>query len=159
MEKIDEIWKDIPDYEGLYQVSNLGRIKRLEHKRKNNLINTDSTYKEHILKPAKQTSEYMYIVLCKNGKTKGFRVHRLVAQTFIPNPENKPQVNHIDTNKSNNNVNNLEWCSRSENMIHAYSHNLINSHTEKKRISQLNNIKIAREYLRRKNNAKNRNTI
>lgn len=154
-----EIWKDIPGYEGLYQVSNLGRVKRLEYKRENNLIKTMSTFKEHILKPAKQTSGYMYIVLCKNNKTKGFRVHRLVAEAFISNPYNLPQVNHIDANKSNNNVNNLEWCSRSENMQHAYSHNLINQSTEKKRISQLKNIKIARECLRRKYDAKNRNTI
>ena len=154
-----EEWKDIPEYEGIYQVSNIGRIKRLEYKRINNLTNTISIFKEHLLKPRIKNNLYFKVTLCKNNEIKAKYIHRLVAITFLPNPENKPQVNHIDGNKLNNNVDNLEWVTESENMQHAYSHNLINLNTEKKKISELKNIKIAREYLRRKYDAKNRNTI
>jgi hypothetical protein len=74
---------------------------------------------EKILKPSLNKRGYLYIWLCKNAKYKGFRIHRIVAKTFIPNPENKPQVNHIDRNVLNNCVDNLEWCTNSENMNHA----------------------------------------
>lgn len=113
-----EIWKDIEDYEGLYKVSNLGRVKRLER--------TDSngrTLKEMIMKTNKNGDEkkgyYERVYLSKDGIKKQMRVHRLVAQSFIPNPDNKQQVNHIDGNKLNNNVNNLEWVTGSENLKHA----------------------------------------
>lgn len=98
---MSEIWKDIKDYEGLYQVSNNGRIKSLNYRR---------TGKEKILSPKTNPSGYLYINLCKNGITKSYRVHRLVAETYISNPENLPEVNHKDEVKSNNTVKNLEWC-------------------------------------------------
>ena len=94
-------WKDIPGYEGLYQVSNLGEIKSLNYR---------NTGKEKIIKPRKNKGGYLRVVLCKNGKQKDFLVHRLVAVAFIPNHNNYNQVNHKDENPSNNNVNNLEWC-------------------------------------------------
>ena len=94
-------WKDIPGYEGLYQVSNLGEIKSLNYR---------NTGKEKIIKPRKNKGGYLRVVLCKNGKQKDFLVHRLVAIAFIPNHNNYNQVNHKDENPSNNNVNNLEWC-------------------------------------------------
>ena len=114
-----EIWKDIKGYEGLYQVSNLGRVKSLERK----VLRSDGTslaISERILKLGKNARGYLSVQLCANGIVKCFRVYRLVAQAFIPNPDNKPQVNHIDGNKQNNRADNLEWATRSENMQHAY---------------------------------------
>ena len=96
MEK--EIWKPILNYEGLYEVSNWGRVKSLKFG------------KERILKPGTNKYGYLIVILCKNGKVKSFSVHRLVAEAFLPNPHNYPCVNHKDECKTNNNVNNLEWC-------------------------------------------------
>lgn len=98
-----EIWKDIKGYEGLYQISNYGRVKSLGNGNSNNS-------KERILKPAKLKDGYLYVILSKQGKRKGFKIHRLVAQAFIENPNNYPQVNHKDEDKTNNNVSNLEFC-------------------------------------------------
>lgn len=107
-----EIWKDIKNYDGLYQVSNLGRIKRIRF--------TNGKYdfpKEKILSPNKNKKcKYLGVDLHKNGKRKRFLVHRLVAEAFIPNPNNLFEVNHKDENKLNNNINNLEWCTRKYNM-------------------------------------------
>ena len=93
-----EIWKDIKDYEGHYQVSNLSRVKSIKFG------------KERILKPVTDRHGYSIVGLWKNNKQKTYKVHRLVAEAFIPNPYNLPQVNHKDENPLNNNVNNLEWC-------------------------------------------------
>lgn len=101
-ENIIEEWKDVPNYEGLYQVSNLGRIKSLRDK--------NGKAREKILKLKLSKFGYYQICLCKNGKQKWYFVHRLVALAFIPNPNNLPQINHIDENKTNNYVENLEWC-------------------------------------------------
>ena len=94
----EEVWKDIEEYEGLYQVSNKGRVKSLKFG------------KERILKPAKNDGGYLFVYIFKNGKRKMCLVHRLVAQAFIPNPQNLPQINHRDEVKTNNSVQNLEWC-------------------------------------------------
>lgn len=102
---MNEIWKDIKGYEGYYQVSNLGRIKNF----KNEL---------HVASIDKYG--YLQVVLYYKIKPKCFRVHRLVAEAFIPNPENKPEVNHIDGNKQNNCVSNLEWNTIQENSRHAW---------------------------------------
>ena len=108
-----EIWKDIEGYEGLYQVSNLGRVKSLERKiRKRNGYRT---IKELIKKPTLGKNGYLKICLCKNCRVKFYSLHRIVAETFIPNPENKPQVDHINTNKTDNRVENLRWCTNKEN--------------------------------------------
>lgn len=130
---MEEIWKDVKEYEGLYQISNLGRIKSF-HK------------KEKILKTSYQYMKYGYIRekidLSKNGKKKSLKVHRLVAEAFIPNPENKPQINHIDGNPLNNNVFNLEWCTNQENIIHSYKCLRTKKYDESKIIEQYNkNIK------------------
>ena len=108
-----EIWKDVNGYEGLYKINNFGYIKSLK----------DCNYisREKILKFSKNDRGYLSVRLYKNTKWKIFRVNRLVAINFLPNPKNKPQVNHKDGNKQNNNVNNLEWCTHSENQNHAYS--------------------------------------
>lgn len=94
-----EIWKDIKDYEGLYQVSNLGRVKSFKHK------------KERILK-LRFTGRYYQAELYKNESSKSYSVHKLVAEAFIPNPDNLPCINHKDEDKSNNCVDNLEWCTQ-----------------------------------------------
>ena len=119
-----EIWKEIKGYEGLYQVSNLGNIKHLKFKKKNVLTGGFSLIKERILKPVKHYNGYVYVDLHKNGSHKITAIHRIVALNFIDNINNKPQVNHFDGNKENNNVINLEWCTMSENMIHALNNGL-----------------------------------
>ena len=102
-----EIWKDIVGYEGLYEVSNFGRVKSLKGH-------------EKILKPANNGNGYLFVYLWKNGKGKQSYIHRLVATAFISNPLNKPCINHIDCNPQNNNVDNLEWVTQRENIQYAY---------------------------------------
>lgn len=107
---MQEIWVDIENYEGLYQVSNYGNVKSLPN----------PPYKKgKILKPTINSAGYYKVELYKDGKSKIFYVHRLVALTFIPNFDNKPQVNHRNGNKKINDVSNLEWVSESENQKHA----------------------------------------
>ena len=119
----EELWKDIKGYEGLYQVSSFGRIKSLLGWNGHKYV-----YREKILNPYMQNSKGTYyrsvVKLKKNGKAKDYKVHRLVAQAFIPNPNNLPQINHIDGNPLNNNVNNLEWCTQKYNVNHAIDNEL-----------------------------------
>lgn len=102
-----EIWKDIEGYEGLYQVSNEGRVKSLGN---------EASRKEKILKYGINRSGYKYVTLCKNNTSILKKVYRLVAETFIPNPEGKPCVDHINTIKTDDMVCNLRWCTQKENM-------------------------------------------
>ena len=99
-----EQWKDIPDYKGLYQISNLGRVKSFRQSSKY------GCQKEYILKPAIANNGYAQVTLYDNTKKRKFLVHRLVATAFIPNPSNFPQINHKDENRLNNSIENLEWC-------------------------------------------------
>lgn len=115
MESIAEIWKDIQGYEGLYQVSNLGRVKSLG-RFIDRLVYGNYWQEEKILKPNKTKYGYLIVELRKNKKPKSFLVHRLVAITFIPNSENKPEVDHINADKTNNSVNNLRWVTAKENV-------------------------------------------
>lgn len=108
-----EIWKDIPGYEGFYQASNLGNIKSVERY----YVGGCGCRRKvgGIRKPHKMKDGYLHLMLCKNGNKKHFLVHRLIAITFIPNPNNLPEVNHKDENRQHNSVDNLEWCSSSYN--------------------------------------------
>lgn len=107
---MEEIWKPIEGYEGIYSVSNLGNIK--------GVVRPGSS--GALLKPVKNHFGYLTVHLYSHPKNRGFLIHRLVAKAFIPNPENKKTVNHIDGNKENNMVENLEWATYSENHKHAY---------------------------------------
>ena len=111
-----EEWKDIKGYEGIYQISNKGRVKSLNYKR---------TGKEKILKLSSDTNGYKKITLFKNSKRKTYSIHKLVAEAFLPNPDNLPVVNHKDENKLNNNVENLEWCTQEYNVKYSLSKKII----------------------------------
>lgn len=114
-----EEWRDINDFEGLYQISNLGRVKSLERVEKAR-NGRKRMIKEKILTGGEYIKGYKFVCLSKDYKKKQISVHRLVAITFIPNNENKPQVNHIDGDIRNNTLSNLEWNTNSENGIHSY---------------------------------------
>lgn len=116
----DEIWKPVKDFEGLYEVSNKGRVKALTKKVGNHLRKNE----EWELSIRKDSDGYSIITMFKDQKRADRKVHRLVAIAFLINPENKPQVNHKDGNKDNNCVSNLEWNTAKENVIHSYSNNL-----------------------------------
>ncbi len=110
----EEIWRDIEGYEGKYQVSNMGRVRSLYYH------NAKGIKRIGILRPATDCCGYLRCALSKNDILTTFKVHRLVAEAFIPNPLNLPQVNHLNGDKQDNRVENLEWASNSINQIHAY---------------------------------------
>lgn len=107
---MQEIWKDIVGYEGLYQISNFGNVKSL---------NYNHTHTSKLLVPKRHHSGYVMVTLCKNNIHKNKFIHILVANAFIENIENKPCVNHIDGDKHNNHVSNLEWVTHKQNTQHA----------------------------------------
>ena len=105
--------KDVKGYEGLYAVTSCGKVWSYRN--------------ECFLKPRANRCGYLYLNLSKNGKAKSYMIHRLVAEAYLPNPENLPQVNHKDENKANNCLQNLEWCDASYNVKHAYDTGLLKS--------------------------------
>lgn len=141
---IMEKWKDVFGYEGLYQVSDAGRVRSLDINRVDKL-GRKLKKKGRILKGI-EVMGYLKVNLWKGGVMKIHAVHRLVAIAFIPNPEGKPQINHKDGNKENNHVSNLEWCTHSENTRHAYDNDLIKRMTGTKnhmtKISECDVLKI-----------------
>lgn len=124
-----EIWKDVVGYEGLYQVSNFGRVRKIEPV----IIGQGG-------------SRYKSVWLKKNNEKNFCSVHRLVAQAFIPNPENKKTVNHINGIKSDNRVDNLEWATYSENIKHALNNNLIRKGKKWLKVLKIKDGEIIKEY-------------
>ena len=131
-----EIWKDIKGYEGLYQVSNWGNVRSLDRYKKTK-NNSFSFIHGQLLKQYVTNRGYLNVYLYSNGKNKFFSIHRLVATHFLKNKENKPQVDHIDYNKFNNHVDNLRWCSASENMRNeiTYTKNIKEHKKAKKQVN------------------------
>ena len=120
-----EIWKPVVGYEGLYEVSNLGKVKAIKWHRGE---------EEKEMKPYTTYKGYLRLRLCKNGKGKQFQIHRLVAEAFIPNPENKPYIDHINTDRTDNRVENLRWVTNKENC---------NNPISKQNYSKSNKVKTA----------------
>ena len=146
-----EVWKDIKGYEGYYKISNIGRVKRLDVVDKNPKYNGHRVIKGGIRKTTIQKSGYKSVMLSKEGNTKRYLVHRLVAEAFIPNPNKYSVVNHIDGNKINNFYLNLEWCTHSYNLKHAHNNNLIKNNDKaikamikknKKQVICIDNLQI-----------------
>lgn len=137
------IWKDIPGYEGLYKINNLGEIWSIR--------------KNIIMKGGLTGFGYKNIILTKNKHKYQVYVHKLVAETFIPNPDNKPQVNHIDGNKLNNELDNLEWVTYSENNKHAYATGLrksskgINNDYSRKLMTPINQYDLNGNFIKKWN--------
>lgn len=119
---LNEVWKNVKGFEGIYQVSNLGRVKRLPRYR-NSKINNNTKTKlvEMLVTQYHNRSGYLRVTLQFNKKRKRFYTHRLVAEAFIENINNKPFINHINGIKDDNNSHNLEWCTASENQYHQYA--------------------------------------
>lgn len=139
-----EEWRDIKGYEGLYQVSSLGRVRSLDRilfQRNRWGTITSKKIKGRIRRANVTNSGYLYLPLCKNRNSYCAKIHRLVAQAFIPNPNGYQEVNHKDGNKLNNTVENLEWCTHSQNHIHAVKMGLANldyvRSFHKKRVRQI----------------------
>jgi|WetSurMetagenome_2_1015567.scaffolds.fasta_scaffold22974_8 hypothetical protein len=120
-----DIWKDIPGYEGMYQCSNYGLIQSFDRYIPSAIKYQDRVKRKgKIIKPFFDRYGYLKLILYKNGIKKNVTIHRLVALSFISNPENKPQVNHINGIKSDNYVNNLEWVSNIDNIKHGVANKL-----------------------------------
>lgn len=142
---MEEIWKDIEGFDGIYQVSNLGRVRSLDR-----YVNTAIRHSEvrktkgRILKQGCNVHGYSVVSLGKNHKT--YTVHRLVAKAFIPNPENKPEIDHINTIRKDNRAENLHWVTRSEN-----NKNILT--LEKQRRSKIGNVQSEESNFKRKESA------
>ena len=138
-----ETWKPIPGYEGLYEVSSVGRVKNLgKHYRTNINGKMKLIHRDPRITTLRYDSDgYLKASLTKENKMKVFFVHRLVALAFIPQIEGKPQVNHINGIKDDNRVENLEWCTSKENTIHAHKNNLCGIVTKARRVAQLDDEK------------------
>ena len=139
-----EVWKDISGYEGIYQVSNTGRIKSLSRRVPG--LNTNT---EIILKPHTDKDGYLIVGLHNHGKSSNKKISRLVAQAFIPNPDNLPEVNHKDENKKNNNAENLEWCTTRYNLTYGNRLNCSRgTNNSKHKLTEKQVLEIKRTYVK-----------
>lgn len=144
---MEEIWKDIIGFENLYQVSNLGRVKSLNRFRIGK-SNKPVKVNERILKQRINNWGYLQVILCKENKLYCKYIHRLVCETFHPNPHELPQVNHINGIKTDNYVDNLEWCTLKENVQHSNKTGLRNPEKKltKIQIQEIINLKDKLSY-------------
>lgn len=133
---MQETWMPIKDYEGLYEISNFGNVKSLKKEwigfNYKSKTYHKVTMEERIMKASVSKYGYKQVLLSRSNKKSLKLIHRLVAEAFIPNELNKPCVNHIDGNKLNNRVENLEWCTYQENSLHAWKNNLVTSYLKGK---------------------------
>ena len=130
----EEIWCPIKGYEGLYEVSDKGRVRSMKFG------------KERILSPGKLQNGYLRVNFCKNGEKKNLLVHRLVAQAFIPNPDNMTEVNHKDEDKDNNSVQNLEWCDRKYNVNYGNRNQMVSMKLSKPILQYTKSGEFVREW-------------
>lgn len=124
-----EIWKDIKGFEGYYQISNMGNVRSLDR------FDGIRNLRGQSIRPNSKRNGYLQVGLRRDSKRKWTTIHRLVATHFIDNPENRPQVNHIDGNKLNNTVDNLEWATPAQNLYHARKNNLIEAPKGKEHVN------------------------
>lgn len=135
---MEEVWKDIPGYEGAYQVSNFGKVRSLDR-----ISHNGKHYKGRVLKPVPDGVGYQQVFLRKESKTKRFYIHRIVATVFLANPDNKPQVNHLnETQKWNNRVDNLSWATPKENANWGTR----NERSNRKRSKPVLCVELGKEY-------------
>lgn len=144
-----EVWKDVPNYEGMYSVSNYGRVKSL--RRIIQCGRGEKVTKEMILKPMKDRLGYLVVDLRCEGKRKSLKIHRLVMLAHVPNPNNFPSINHIDEDKTNNIVTNLEWCSVSHNITWGEGHkrrvqSFINNNRSKRVLQYDDSLNLIKEF-------------
>jgi len=147
----DEIFIDVVGFEGLYQVSDLGRVKSLG-RRVNGLWKNGFYVRERILKQSIDSGGYYNVSLAKDGKAKTFTIHRIVATAFLPNPENKPEVNHKNGIKNDSRLENLEWATEKENINHAIDTGLFKVKGEDNPAALLTEadvLEIRRKYIKR----------
>lgn len=121
---MQEVWKDVVGFEGLYKVSNLGNVMGMGKSWVCGMYNGIRVKPDSICKQSIETNGYKQVWLSINGEGKNYLVHRLVGKAFLENHENKKDINHKNGDKTDNNLENLEWCTRSENIIHAFKNNL-----------------------------------
>lgn len=131
--------KDVKGYEGYYKVSADGAIISTARQRPDGRI-----YKEKVLSPGKGSAGYLNVTLCKNKVMKCINIHRIVAKNYLPNPENLPEVNHIDGDKHNNAISNLEWCTSQHNIRHGISNGLRTVSDHSRKVSSENGKKRRR---------------
>lgn len=143
--KGNEVWSPIKNYEGLYEVSNMGRVRSLDRKQSRAIVGLETYVKKgRVLSPRLQRQGYQLVALFKKGEREDKLIHRIVAESFIPNPLKKETVNHKDNVKGNNVVNNLEWATQSENSKHAFENGFNSNKGEKNPSRKLNSKEVRR---------------